>query len=85
MPRVRGTLIITVIVAECVGNLFIYIIGSFNYNAMSICPIILTLAAAVLLYFLPETPLFLVKQDKIAVTRKKKIIRAFDSGKLIFF
>lgn len=65
--RVRGTLITIVVVAECVGNLLVYIIGSFSYDAMSIFPIVIIAISAVLLYFLPETPLYLVKMDKIAV------------------
>lgn len=64
-----------VVVAECVGNLSVYIIGSFNYDAMSIFPIILIVISATLFYFLlPETPLYLLKQDKIAVNEIHKLI-----------
>lgn len=74
---VRGTLITIVVVAECVGNLFVYIIGdshivgSFSYDAMCIFPIALIAISVVLLYFLPETPLYLLKQDKIAVNEMR--------------
>lgn len=70
----RGALITIVVVAECVGNLLVYIIGSFSYNAMCIFPIVLIAISAVLLYFLPETPLYLVKSDRIPVNEMDKLI-----------
>lgn len=52
------------------GSIVAYLFGSFlDYKALPILVIAITVTYAVLVYlFLPETPLFLVKQGKIGVS-----------------
>lgn len=63
----RGALISTLIVAVSSGYLIAYIIGTFNYHKMAEFSIALVALSAGLLFFLPESPLFLVNQSQIAV------------------
>lgn len=50
------------------GTLMGYALGTYcDYNVTPIVAIVLTILFAVLFLFFPETPLFLVKQNKILV------------------
>lgn len=64
----------TLSIANCVGFLLAYIIGSFNYFAMAEVSIALIAVSAGLLFILPETPLYLVKAEKISVNEMEPII-----------
>lgn len=53
--------------AETSGNLLAYVIGNFDFYAMSCFAIVIT-ACGFSMYFLPESPLVLVKRNEIAVS-----------------
>lgn len=66
--RIRGFLTSTHVLTENFGILLGYIIGAFfEFYAIPLCAIILAISSGMMIYFLHETPLFLVKQNKIAV------------------
>lgn len=67
---IRGVITATHVLSGCIGSIIAYIFGSFlDYKALPILVIVITVTYAVLMYlFLPETPLFLVKQGKFAVS-----------------
>lgn len=67
---IRGVITATHVLSQCIGSIIAYIFGSFlDYKAVPILVIVITVTYAVLIYlFLPETPLFLVKQGKIGVS-----------------
>lgn len=68
---VRGFLVSTLVLSENVGMLLAFVIGnSFEYPAIPIFSIVLLTLFAILLYFIPESPLFLLKQDKIKVSER---------------
>lgn len=64
---VRGALLSTLTAVVSGGYLVAFLIGAFNYHAIAECSIALIALFAGLLFFLPETPVYLVKQSKIAV------------------
>lgn len=65
---VRGTLVSTLILMETFGILLAYIIGNFcDFYTIPKFAIALTTIFATALYFLPESSLFLLKQQKINV------------------
>lgn len=67
--RVRGRLVSTLILSETTGILLAYIIGNyFDFYAIPKFAIALTTIFVVSLYFLPETSLFLMKQNKVKVS-----------------
>lgn len=69
--RVRGTLVSTLSLTENFGILLAYIIGNyFDFYATPQFTIVLTTLFGILLCFFPESPLILVKQEKIAVSTK---------------
>lgn len=66
--RIRGFLTSTHVLTENIGILLGYVIGGFfDYYAIPLVSIIIAIASGILIYFLPETPLFNVKQNKIEV------------------
>lgn len=67
--RIRGFLTSTQVLTENIGMLMGYVIGAFcDFSAIPIVAINLAIASAVLIYLLPETPIFLVKQGRINVS-----------------
>lgn len=65
----RGALVSTLGFSICVGYLLAYIIGSLNYYAMADVSIALIAIFAGLMFILPETPLYLVKEEQLAVIK----------------
>lgn len=66
---IRGTLISSIYAVEVLGVLLAYIIGEyFKFYAMPLFSIILIAAFAILLLFVPESPIFLVRKNKIDVS-----------------
>lgn len=58
--------------------LLAYIIGNYlDYYAIPIFTIALTVIYTILIPFLPEAPIFLVRQNKIEVSTKNAMDRAF--------
>lgn len=69
--RHRGFLLSTVYATENFGILIGYIIGNyFDYYAMPLFSIILISIYTILILILKESPIFLVRQNKIDVSRK---------------
>lgn len=67
--RIRGALLSAIYASENFGLLLAYIIGNyFDYYAMPLFSIGLTATFALLILFLPEAPLFLMRQNKIEVS-----------------
>lgn len=67
--RIRGLLITSHILTENLGMLIGYVIGAFfDFSAIPIFGIVLAIASAILIYFLPETPIFLVKNNRMDVS-----------------
>lgn len=67
--NVRGKLMSTLILTETTGILLGYIIGSsFDFYAIPKFAIALTTIFSISLYFLPETSLFLMKQNRVNVS-----------------
>lgn len=70
--RVRGTFLSALYTVENFGILLAYIIGNFfEFYAMPLVSIILTAIFATLLLFIPESPTFLVRKNKIDVSEMK--------------
>lgn len=66
--NVRGALGSTVVVSGHVGVPIAMAFGTyFNYGAIPILAIAVSILFGILFFFFPETPLFLVKRNKIAV------------------
>lgn len=66
---VRGALISTLVFGEDVGQLLALIIGNyFSFYAIPKFAIVLMVCLVILFSFLPETPLHLLKGNKIAVS-----------------
>lgn len=60
----------TLVLAENFGYLLAYIIGNyFDFYAIPKFGILITAIFAILLVFFPESPLILVKQNKMAVSK----------------
>lgn len=73
--KIRGFLTSTHVLTENLGILIAYVIGAFfDFYAIPLCAIIFAIASGILIYFLPETPLFLVKQNKITVNLCKFLL-----------
>lgn len=69
--KIRGFLTSSQVLMENVGMLTGYVVGAFfNFSAIPIVAITLAIASAMLIYTLPETPIFLVKQGKIDEAEK---------------
>lgn len=72
---VRGLFLTSVYTSENVGFLIAYIIGNyFDYYAMPLFSIVLTAIYMLLIALLPETPTYLMRSNKIDVSRKSVII-----------
>lgn len=68
----RGTMMTSLVLSECLVHLLQFN-GIFTVHlSFAALPfiILLTVIAAVSIYFLPETPVFLVKENKFQVSRK---------------
>lgn len=66
---VRGAFLSSVYTSENVGFLVAYTIGNyFGYYAMPLFAIVLIVIYMVLIALLPETPIFLMRQNKIEVS-----------------
>lgn len=66
--NVRGALGSTIVVSGHIGVPIAMALGAyFNYDVIPICSIAISILFTVLFFFFPETPLFLVKQNKISV------------------
>lgn len=65
---IRGALGSTAIVSANIGVVIAMALGTyFDYKATPICAILLTVLFGVIFFFFPETPIFLVKHNKISV------------------
>lgn len=68
--RVRGALISTLVLFETIGMLLAFTIGHFcDFYAIPLFSIVLLAVFGVSLCFLPESPLFLMKINKTAVSK----------------
>lgn len=66
---IRGALVSTVVVSGHIGVVLSFILGAYSeYISYPILAIALTLLFDVIFIFFPETPIFLLKQNKIAVS-----------------
>lgn len=70
--RIRGAFLSSVYTSENLGFLIAYTIGHFfeNMSAMPIFAIALIAVYMFLILFLPETPIFLMRKNKINVSLK---------------
>lgn len=69
---IRGTLLSALYAVENLGVLLAYIIGEyFKFYAMPLFAIILIAAFAILLLFIPESPIYLIRKNKIDVSKRK--------------
>lgn len=67
--NVRGAVGSSVVVSCHIGLPIAFALGTyFSFAAIPICSIALSVLFCVSFFFLPETPLFLVKRDKLAVS-----------------
>lgn len=67
--RIRGFLTSTYVLNESFGNLIAFIVAEFfGFTGIPIFGILLAILCGILTFFIPETPLFLVKQNKIDVS-----------------
>lgn len=65
---IRGTIVTTLVLTENFGMLTSYIIGTYyDFYVAPKVMIVLTVIFGVLLLFFPESPTFLVKQNKLDV------------------
>lgn len=79
--RVRGALSSTLIFTTNIGITFGYILGYYcEYVLTPLVAIVLTVVFVVSFFFLPETPLYLVKKDRISVNIKRTEINDIDRG-----
>lgn len=70
---IRGTLLSTLYAVENLGVLLAYIIGEyFKFYAMPLFSIILIATFAILLFFVPESAIYLVRKNKIEVSEREK-------------
>lgn len=68
--RVRGTFLSALYTVENFGILLAYIIGNyFEFYAMPLFSIIVTVIFGILLLQIPESPTFLVRKNKIDVSK----------------
>lgn len=66
---IRGAFLSTVYTTENVGFLIAYTFGNyFDYYAMPLFAIALTATYTILIALFPETPIFLMRQNKIDVS-----------------
>lgn len=69
MSRVRGALGAFLIFTENIGVVTSYLLGNFcNYYIAPICVICLSMIYAMSFAFFPETPTYLMKQNKVIVS-----------------
>lgn len=81
---IRGTLLSTLYAVENLGVLLAYIIGEyFQFYAMPLFSIILIAAFAILLLFVPESPIFLIRANKIEVSVTEEMGMNFTQDKKI--
>lgn len=65
---IRGLLTSSVILGSYTGIMFAFLLGAFfDYHIMPIVTIALTALFAILFYFFPESPTYLMKQNKLLV------------------
>lgn len=65
---IRGALVSTIVVSGHVGVVISFILGAYSeYISYPILAIAFTLLFDVLFFWFPETPVFLVKHNRIAV------------------
>ena len=66
---IRGALVSTVVVSGHIGVVISFVLGAYSeYISYPILAIALTLLFDVIFVFFPETPIFLIKQNRIAVS-----------------
>lgn len=66
---IRGAFLSAVYTTENLGFLIAYTFGNyFDYYAMPLFAIVLTSVYTILILFLPETPIFLMRQNKVDVS-----------------
>lgn len=72
---VRGSIVSSLVLLENFGILIAFILGHFcDFHTTPMIVIVLIAVCTILLYFFPETPTFLVKQNKISVSTYGLII-----------
>lgn len=64
--RIRGALSSSVSLCGNVGIMLVYVTGNF-FHVTPIITIAMTILYAIMFYFFPETPTFLMTQNKISV------------------
>ncbi|XP_015430870.1 PREDICTED: facilitated trehalose transporter Tret1-like, partial [Dufourea novaeangliae] len=70
-PELRGILTGGSLVSYCLGILLVYSLGaSFTWDIVAFCGIVLPLIALTALSFIPESPVWLMKQEKPRKARK---------------
>lgn len=68
ISSVRGTLCASTVLAGHIGVPVAMALGYLNWSVTPIFSIALTVLAGILIFWLPETPPFLVKQNKMVVS-----------------
>lgn len=74
---IRGAFLSTIYTTENVGFLIAYTFSYFDYYAMPLFAVVLTAMYTILIVLLPETPIFLMRQNKIDVSRKTTIAKEY--------
>lgn len=70
---IRGILLMTVQFAGSIGILLAFTLGSYtDFHVTPIYAIITSILFGILFSFFPETPLFLVRQNKYSVSLEKE-------------
>lgn len=66
--RIRGALSSTLTFSNNFGILLGFVFGNyFDFHAIPIFSIVLTIISAIALFFFPESPSFLMKQNRVSV------------------
>lgn len=67
--RVRGTVSSTLVLSSNIGVTAAFVLGyCFNFSLISQVPLIVTAVYVIFLFYLPETPIYLVKNNRIPVS-----------------
>lgn len=86
MFSVRGVIVSTLVLTENFGILLGFTFGQiYSFHTTPLIVIAVIALFAILIYFFPETPTFLVKQNNITVSELKSINQSIIYKKKIQF
>lgn len=71
----------SLLVSQNFGLLLAYAIGAFSLNAIAIFSTFLMIISIILIYFIPESSLFLLKRGRLAVSVIKSINSQIETAK----